>query len=42
MSRGYKEENFSYFSNVEEETPTDLGNYFSDDEEDDSWNEEDL
>jgi hypothetical protein len=41
-SRSSEEENFSYFSNVEEEGPTDLGNYFSDDEEDDSWDEEDL
>ncbi len=42
MSRGSEAENFSYFSNIEEEGPTDLGNYFSDDEEDDSWDEEDL
>jgi hypothetical protein len=35
-SSGSQEENFSYFSNIEEEGPTDLGNYFSDDEEDDS------
>jgi hypothetical protein len=41
-SRGSKAENFSYFSNIEEEGPTDLGNYFSDNEEDDSWDEEDL
>ena len=39
---GSEEENFSYFSNVEEEGSTDLGNYFSDDEEDDNWDEEDL
>ncbi len=42
MSCGSKEENFSYFSNVEEEGPTDLGDYFSDNEEDDSWDEVDL
>ncbi len=42
MSRGSKEENFSYFSNIEEEGSTDLGNYFSHDEEDDNWDEEDL
>jgi hypothetical protein len=41
-SCGSKEENFSYFSNVEEKGPTELGNYFSDDEDDDSWDEEDL
>jgi hypothetical protein len=41
-SCGSKEENFSYFSNVEEEGPTDLGYYFSDEEDDDSWDEEDL
>jgi hypothetical protein len=41
-NRSSKEENFSYFSNIEEEGPTDLRNYFSDDEEDDSWDEEDL
>jgi hypothetical protein len=41
-SCGSKEENFSYFSNIEEEGPTDLVNYFSDDEDDDSWDEEDL
>jgi hypothetical protein len=37
-----EEENFSYFSNFEEEGPTDLADYFSDDEEDDSLDEEDL
>jgi hypothetical protein len=41
-SCGSEEENFSYFSNFEEEGPTDLGDYFSDDEEDDSWDEKDL
>jgi hypothetical protein len=39
---GSEEEDFSYFSNIEEEGSTDLGNYFSDDEEDDNWDEEDL
>ncbi len=42
MSRGPEEDHFNYFSNVEEEGPTELGDYFSDDEEDDSWDEEDL
>jgi hypothetical protein len=46
-SRGSNDENFSYFSNVEEEGPTDLGNYFSDDEEDlsgesDPWSHTDF
>jgi hypothetical protein len=35
-SCGSEEENFSYFSNFEEEGPTDLADYFSDEEEDDS------
>jgi hypothetical protein len=38
---GSEEENFNYFSNLEEEGPTDLGDYFSDDEENESWDEED-
>jgi hypothetical protein len=42
MSCGSEEENFSYFSNFEEEGPTDLADYFSDEEEDDSLDEEDL
>jgi hypothetical protein len=42
MSRGSKQDDFSYFANVEEEGSTDLGDYFSDDEEDDNWDEEDL
>ncbi len=42
MSCGSEEENFSYFSNFEEEGSTDLGDYFSDDEEDDSLNHEDT
>jgi hypothetical protein len=41
MNYGSEEENFSYFSNFEEEGPTDLADYFSD-EEDDSLDEEDL
>jgi hypothetical protein len=35
-SCGPKEDDFSYFSTIEEEGPTKLGDYFSDDEEDDS------
>jgi hypothetical protein len=41
-SGGSKQENFSYFSNFEEEGPTDLADYFSDKEEDDSLDGEDL
>jgi len=41
-SRGSEEDHFSYFSNVEEEGPTELGEYFSDDREEDIWDEEDL
>ncbi len=41
-SRGSKEDHFSYFSNVEEEGPTELEDYFSDNEEDNNWDEEDL
>jgi hypothetical protein len=41
-TRGSEEDHFSYFSNVEEEEPTELGDYFSDDEEDDNWDEEVL
>jgi hypothetical protein len=41
MSYGPEDENFSYFSNFEEEGPTDLADYFSD-EEDDSWDNENL
>jgi hypothetical protein len=40
-SCGPEEDNFSYFSNFEEEGPTDLADYFSDKEEDDSLDEED-
>jgi hypothetical protein len=41
-TRGSEENQFSYFSNVEEERPIELGDYFSDDEEDDTWDQEDL
>jgi hypothetical protein len=37
-----EEEDFSYLSNFEEEGSTELADYFSDEEEDDSLNEEDL
>jgi hypothetical protein len=42
MNYGSEEENISYFSNFEEEGPTDLADYFSDEEEDDSLDEEDF
>jgi hypothetical protein len=41
-SRGSKEDHFSYFPNVEEATTIELGDYFSDDEEDETWDEENL
>jgi hypothetical protein len=41
-TRGSEENHFSYFSDVEEEGPIELGDYFSDDEEDDTWDKEDL
>jgi hypothetical protein len=41
-TRGPKEDHFSYFSNVLEEGTSELGDYFSDDEEDDTWDREDL
>ncbi len=41
-SHGSKEDHFSYFSNVEEEGTIELGDYFSDDKEDDTWDEENL
>jgi hypothetical protein len=41
-TRGSEEDHFSYFSNVEEEGTSELGDYFSDDEEDDTWDREDL
>ncbi len=42
MTRGSEEEHFSYFSNVEEDRDSELGDYFSDDEEDNIWDQEDL
>jgi hypothetical protein len=41
-TRCSEENQFSYFSNIEEERPIELGDYFSDDEEDDTWDREDL
>ncbi len=41
-TRGSEEKHFSYFSNVEEEGTSELGDYFSDDKEDDTWDREDL
>jgi hypothetical protein len=41
-SYGSEDENFSYFLNFEEEGPTNLADYFSDKEEDDSLDNEDL
>jgi hypothetical protein len=41
-TRGSEENPFSYLSNVEEERPIELGDYFSDDEEDDTRDGEDL
>jgi hypothetical protein len=41
-TRGSEEDYFSYFPNVEEEGTSELGDYFSDDEEDDIWDTEDL
>ncbi len=40
-TRGSEEDQFSYFSNVEEDETSELGDYFSDDEEDDTWDRED-
>jgi hypothetical protein len=42
MNYGPEADNFSYFSSFEEEGPTDLADYFSDEEEDDSLDNEDL
>jgi hypothetical protein len=42
MTRGSREDHFSYFSNVEEDGTSELGDYFSDDEENDTWDSEDL
>ncbi len=41
-TRRSEADHFSYFSNIEEEGTTELGDYFSDDEEDDTWDKEDL
>jgi hypothetical protein len=42
-TRGSKEDQFSDFSNIEEERTSELGDYFSDEEEeDDTWDREDL
>ncbi len=41
-SCGSEDNHFSYFSNVKEEEHSELGDYFSDEEEDDSWDEEVL
>jgi hypothetical protein len=41
-TRGSEEKHFSYFSNIEEDGTSELGDYFSDDEEDDTWDREDL
>jgi hypothetical protein len=41
-SYGHEDDDFSYFSNFEEEGPTDLADYFSDEEENDSLDNEDL
>ncbi len=37
-----KEDKFSHFSNIEEERTSELGDYFSDDKEDDTWDKEDI
>ncbi len=41
-TRDSEENRFSYFSNLKEERPIELGGYFLDDEEDDTWDKEDL
>jgi hypothetical protein len=41
-TRSSEEDNFSYFSNVEEKGTIELGDYFSGNEEDDTWDEENL
>jgi hypothetical protein len=41
-TRNSGENNGSYFSNIKEEGAIHLGDYFSDDEEDDIWDREDL
>ena len=39
---GFEKTNFSYFSNIEEGGAIELGDYFSDDEEDDTWDQDTL
>ncbi len=39
---GSEEHHLSHFSSLEEEGTSELGDYFSDDEEDDTWDREDL
>ncbi len=39
-TRGSEEDHFSYFSNVEEDRTSELGDYFTDNEEDDTWDRE--
>ncbi len=41
-TRSSENDHFSHLSNVEEEGTVELGDYFSDDEEDDTWDREDL
>ncbi len=41
-TRGSEEKHFSCFSNVEEDGTSELGDYFSDNKEDDTWDREDL
>jgi hypothetical protein len=41
-TRGTEEDHFSYSSNVEDERAIELGDYFSDDEEDDTGDRQDL
>jgi hypothetical protein len=42
MTHGSEDKHSSYFSNIEEEIASELGDYFSDDEEDDTCDREDL
>jgi hypothetical protein len=41
-TRGSEKNHCSYFSNIEEEGAIELGDYFSDEEGDDTWDREDL
>jgi hypothetical protein len=41
-TRESEEDHFSCFSNVEEESTGELGEYFSDDKDDDTWDRKDL